>query len=44
MLSTITERSMTSTEIAELTGKLKKNIHKDIKDQLLVNLHGLKDG
>lgn len=34
--------SMTSTEIADLTGKEKKNIHADIKIQLLNGLYGLK--
>ncbi|AMK75624.1 MULTISPECIES: Rha family transcriptional regulator [Methylomonas] len=36
--------TMSSLEIAELTGKLKKHVHQDIKSQLLVNLYGLKDG
>lgn len=37
---------MSSTEIAELTGKEKKTIHRDIKEQILVNLYGydFKDG
>jgi hypothetical protein len=34
---------MSSTEIAKLTGKQKSNIHRDIKDQLLIGLYGLKD-
>lgn len=38
-----TEITMTSTEIAELTGKEKFNIHRDIKDQLLTQLYGIDD-
>jgi len=36
--------AMSSTEIAQLTGKLKKIIHRDIREQLLFGLYGLKDG
>ncbi|POZ52989.1 phage antirepressor KilAC domain-containing protein [Methylovulum psychrotolerans] len=36
--------TMSSTDIATLTGKQKKHVHKDIKDQLLISLYGLKDG
>lgn len=38
------QQTMSSTEIAELTGKQKKHIHQDIKDQLFGNLYDLKDG
>ena len=37
------EITMTSTEIAELTGKEKFNIHRDIKDQLLIQLYSIED-
>jgi len=43
-ISSSQEQSMSSTEIAKLTGKQKKHIHQDIKDQLLMGLYGLKDG
>ena len=39
-----TTKMMSSTEIADLTGKQKKHIHYDIKLQLLENLYGIKDG
>ncbi len=40
------EKTMSSTEISQLTGKEKKSIHRDIKEQLLINLYGyqLNDG
>lgn len=38
------EITMTSTEIAELTGKEKKHIHEAIKEQLLRQLYGIEDG
>ena len=34
-------QTMTSTEIAKLTGKEKKHIHRDIKEQLLLGLYGI---
>ena len=37
------EITMTSTEIAELTGKEKFNIHRDIKDQLLIQLYSIEN-
>ena len=48
-LSLNTTKTMSSTEIAELTGKEKSNIHRDIKEQLFFNLYeidasDLKDG
>lgn len=36
-------QTMTSTEIASLTGKSKGNIHRDIKEQLLLGLYGMED-
>ena len=39
-----TEITMTSTEIAELTGKEKKHIHEAIKEQLLHQLYDIEDG
>lgn len=36
--------TMSSTEIAALTGKRKNDIHQDIKTQLFIGLYGLKDG
>ena len=42
-MSLTTEITMTSTEIAALTGKEKFNIHKDIKEQILKGLYGLED-
>lgn len=42
-MNTLTHLSMSSTEIAALTGKEKTHIHRDIKAQLLVGLYGLKD-
>lgn len=36
--------TMSSTEIAVLTGKRKNDIHQDIKTQLFIGLYGLKDG
>lgn len=36
--------TMSSTEIAQLTGKRKNDIHQDIKTQLFIGLYGLKDG
>lgn len=39
-----TEITMTSTEIAELTGKEKKHIHEAIKEQLLRQLYGIEVG
>lgn len=44
ILPTANKTTMSSTEIAELTGKKKKHIHQDIKDQLFIGLYGLKDG
>lgn len=35
---------MSSTEIAELTGKRKSDVHQDIKTQIFTGLYGLKDG
>jgi len=35
--------TMSSTEIAQLAGKQKTHIHRDIKEQLLLGLYGLKD-
>ena len=35
--------TMSSTELAEMTGKQKTNIHRDIKVQLLIGLYGLED-
>jgi phage regulator Rha-like protein len=43
ILPNANKTTMSSTEIAELTGKEKTNIHRDIKAQLLVGLYGLKD-
>ena len=37
-------QTMSSTEIAQLTGKRKNDIHQDIKAQLFIGLYGLKDG
>lgn len=34
-------QTMTSTEIALLTGKEKKHVHRDIKEQLLLGLYGI---
>ncbi len=42
-LLTLPTETMSSTEIAKLTGKEKSNIHRDIKAQLLDELYGLKD-
>lgn len=36
--------TMTSTEIAQLTGKNKADIHRDIKTQLLVGRYGFTTG
>ena len=36
-------QTMTSTEIAKLTGKPKGNIHRDIKEQLFLGLYGIED-
>jgi anti-repressor protein len=41
-LSAVTT-TMSSTEIAKLTGKEKTNIHRDVKSQILIGLYGLKD-
>lgn len=43
-LSTQDFTSMSSTEIAEFTGKRKADIHRDIKKQLFQNLYGIKSG
>jgi phage regulator Rha-like protein len=36
--------TMSSTEIAALTGKEKKSIHRDIRVQIIEGLYGIKDG
>ena len=36
--------AMSSTEIAALTGKQKKIVHRDIKEQILFGLYGITDG
>ena len=43
-MSLTTEITMTSTEIAALTGKEKKHIHEAIKTQILQGLYDLQDG
>ena len=43
-LSTLGAKTMSSTEIAQLTGKRKSDIHQDIKTQLFIGLYELKDG
>lgn len=37
-------QTMSSTEIAQLTGKRKADVHQDIKIQIFGNLYGVKDG
>ena len=37
-------QTMSSTEIARLTGKQKKHVHQDIKEQLFISLYDFKDG
>jgi len=44
ILPTANKTTMSSTEIAELTGKRKNDIHQDIKTQLFIGLYDLKDG
>jgi len=41
---TLPTETMSSTEIAKLTGKQKKHVHQDIKDQIFIGLYDLKDG
>lgn len=43
-LSIQTQQTMSSTEIATLTGKEKKNVHRDIRIQILEGLYDIKDG
>lgn len=42
-LSTQTQQTMSSTEIAKLTGKQKSNVHRDIQDQILKGLYEIDD-
>jgi phage regulator Rha-like protein len=44
ILPTANKTTMSSTEIAELTGKRKNDINQDIKTQLFIGLYDLKDG
>lgn len=44
LFKTNAKTTMSSTEIAELTGKEKKNVHRDIRVQILEGLYDIKDG
>lgn len=43
-ISLVKSQTMSSTEIATLTGKEKKNVHRDIRIQILEGLYEIKDG